>query len=146
MQTTTRSILSAGVLGNVVKAHANSKGKIPSAGGTEEGRTRDTASRRTASPTHYRQSYSVFQPACLPACLPFCACVCPSNLCTCVCAHVCLSVPLPACLSVCLSACLPDCLPGYLSLSTYLPIHLDQYLSACLPVCPSTVITEVLIH
>ena len=32
--------------------------KIPSTGGREEVRTRDTASRRTASPTHYRLSYS----------------------------------------------------------------------------------------
>ena len=32
--------------------------KIPSTGGSEEDRTRDAASRRTASPTHYRLSYS----------------------------------------------------------------------------------------
>ena len=34
------------------------RGKIPSTGGSEEGRTRDAASRRTASPTHYRLSYT----------------------------------------------------------------------------------------
>ena len=33
-------------------------GKIPSTGGSEEIRTRDTASHRTASPIHYRLSYS----------------------------------------------------------------------------------------
>ena len=38
--------------------HVNSKGKIPSTGGLEEGRTPDAASGRTASPTHYRLSYS----------------------------------------------------------------------------------------
>ena len=40
--------------GNGVRTHVNSKGKIPSTGGSEEVRTRDAASRRTASPTHYR--------------------------------------------------------------------------------------------
>ena len=34
------------------------RGKIPSTGGSEEGRTRDAASRRTASPTHYLLSYT----------------------------------------------------------------------------------------
>ena len=34
------------------------RGKIPSTGGSEEGRTRDSASRRTESPTHYRLSKS----------------------------------------------------------------------------------------
>ena len=32
--------------------------KIPSTGGSEEGRTHDAASCRTGSPTHYRLSYS----------------------------------------------------------------------------------------
>ena len=46
------------VLGNGVRTHVNSNGKIPSTGGSEEGRTPDAASRRTASPTHYWLSYS----------------------------------------------------------------------------------------
>ena len=45
------------VMGNEVGTNVNSKGKIPSTGGSEEGRTRDAASRRAASPTHYRLSY-----------------------------------------------------------------------------------------
>ena len=36
----------------------NSKGKIPSTGGSAEGRIREAASLRTASPTHYRLSFS----------------------------------------------------------------------------------------
>ena len=40
-----------------MELETNSKGKIPSTEGSKEGRTRDTASRRTASPTHYRLSY-----------------------------------------------------------------------------------------
>ena len=39
-------------LGNGVRTHVNSKGKIPSTGGSEEGHTRDAAL-RTTSPTHY---------------------------------------------------------------------------------------------
>ena len=46
------------LLGNGVRADVNSKGKIPSTGGSRESRTCDAASRRTASPTHYRLSYS----------------------------------------------------------------------------------------
>ena len=46
------------VLWNGVRTHVNSKGKIPSTGGSEEARTCDAASRRTMSPTHYRLSYS----------------------------------------------------------------------------------------
>ena len=45
-------------LGNGVRTHVNSKGKIPSTGGSEEGRTHDAASRKTASPTHCQLSYS----------------------------------------------------------------------------------------
>ena len=45
-------------LGNAVRTHADSEGKIPSTGGSEEDRTHDTASRRTASPTHNPLSYS----------------------------------------------------------------------------------------
>ena len=41
-----------------VRIHVNSKGKIPSTGSSEENRTRDAASCRTASPKHYRLSYS----------------------------------------------------------------------------------------
>ena len=41
-----------------VRSHVNSQGKIPSSGGSEEDRTHDVASRRTANPTHYRLSYS----------------------------------------------------------------------------------------
>ena len=44
-------------LGNGVRTHVNSKGKIPT-GSSEEDGTRDAASRRTASPIHYRLSYS----------------------------------------------------------------------------------------
>ena len=44
-------------LGNGVRTHVNSKGKIPSTRGSEEGRTRAAASRRTSNPTHYRLSY-----------------------------------------------------------------------------------------
>ena len=44
-------------LGNGVNTHGNSKGKIPSTGGSGEGRTLDTLSRRTTSPTHYGLSY-----------------------------------------------------------------------------------------
>ena len=46
------------VLGNGVRTHVNSKGKIPSTGGSEADRTRDAASRRTTSQTHYRLNYS----------------------------------------------------------------------------------------
>ena len=45
-------------LWNGVRTHVNSKGEIPSTGGSEEGPTRDAASRRTASPTYYWLSYS----------------------------------------------------------------------------------------
>ena len=44
--------------GNGVRTCVISKRKITSTGGSEEGRTRDAASRMTASPTHYRLSYS----------------------------------------------------------------------------------------
>ena len=42
------------VLGNGVRTHVNSKGKIPSTGGQEQDRTRDATSCRTVSPTYYR--------------------------------------------------------------------------------------------
>ena len=44
--------------GNGVRTHVYSKRKIPFIGGSEEGGTRDAASRRTGSPTHYRVNYS----------------------------------------------------------------------------------------
>ena len=44
--------------GNGVRTHVNSKGKMPSTGGSEEGRICDAASQRTVSPRHYRLSYS----------------------------------------------------------------------------------------
>ena len=44
--------------GNGVRIHVNSKGKIPFARNSEEDRTRNTASSRTVSPTHYELSYS----------------------------------------------------------------------------------------
>ena len=44
--------------GNGVRNHVNSKGKIPSTGGSEEVQTHYAASGRTASPTHYQLSYS----------------------------------------------------------------------------------------
>ena len=44
--------------GNGTRNHVNSKGKIPTTGGSEEGWTHDAASHRTASPTHYPLSYS----------------------------------------------------------------------------------------
>ena len=57
-QTRPRFILSSErVLGNGVKNHINSKRKIPSAGGLEEGRTRDAASCRTASWLTDHQSF-----------------------------------------------------------------------------------------
>ena len=45
------------VLGNGVRTHVNSKGII-STGGSKQDRTRNAASRRTASPTHFILSYS----------------------------------------------------------------------------------------
>ena len=45
------------VLGNGTKTHVNSKEKISSTGVSEEDRTSNTASCRTASPAHYRLSY-----------------------------------------------------------------------------------------
>ena len=42
---------------NGVRTHINSKGKIPSTMGFEEGRTHDAASCKTASPPCYRLSY-----------------------------------------------------------------------------------------
>ena len=58
-KTSPRFILSSQrVLGNGVRTRINFKAKIPSTGGSEEGRTGDAASRRTASPTLYRLSYS----------------------------------------------------------------------------------------
>ena len=62
-------------LGNGVRSHANSKGKIPSTRGPEEGGTHDAASRRTASPAHDWLSYSGLkwetQLGCLVHCMPF---------------------------------------------------------------------------
>ena len=46
------------ILGNGVRTHVNSKGKVPCTRGSEEDWTRDTALYRTASPTHYQLSYS----------------------------------------------------------------------------------------
>ena len=46
------------VLGNGVRTHVNSKGKVPSTRRSEEARTYATASHTTASPTHYQLSYS----------------------------------------------------------------------------------------
>ena len=58
-QTSPRCMLSSErVLENGVRTHVNSKGKISSPGGSDEGQIRDSASSRTASPTHYRLSYS----------------------------------------------------------------------------------------
>ena len=48
-------------LGNGVRTHVNSKGKMPSSGkkfSSEEDRTHGAASSRTASPTHYKLSTS----------------------------------------------------------------------------------------
>ena len=45
-------------MGNGVRNHVNSKGKIPSTRRSEKGRTCDAALRRTANPIHYRLSYS----------------------------------------------------------------------------------------
>ena len=47
-----------------VRIHAKSKGKIPSARGSEEGWTCDAASRRTVSPTLYRQLFEPLIPLC----------------------------------------------------------------------------------
>ena len=58
-QTRLRFILSSEiVLGNGVRTHVNSKGRISSTGASEEGRTSDAVPRITASQTHYRLSYS----------------------------------------------------------------------------------------
>ena len=46
------------IWGNGVRTHVNSKGKLPSTRGSEEGPTCDAAPHRTANPTHYRLSYS----------------------------------------------------------------------------------------
>ena len=46
------------VLENGVRTHVNSKGKIPSTRGLEEGPTCDAALHKTESPTHYQLSYS----------------------------------------------------------------------------------------
>ena len=43
---------------NGVRAHVNSKVETASPEGSEEGRTHDAASRRTASPRQYQLSYS----------------------------------------------------------------------------------------
>ena len=51
------------VLGNGVRIHVNSKGKISCTGGSEGGQTHDAASDRTASPTHYQ--LSCFSPSCM---------------------------------------------------------------------------------
>ena len=45
-------------LGNGVRIHVNSKGKITSTKCSEEDWTYETASGRTGSPTHYQPSYS----------------------------------------------------------------------------------------
>ena len=54
-------LLSERVLGEWVRTHVNSKGKIPSTGkkkiSSEEDRTHDAASSRTVSPTHYQLRY-----------------------------------------------------------------------------------------
>ena len=59
-QTRLRFILSSErVFGNGVRTHVNSKGKIPATGkkiSSEEDQTHDTASRTTASPTHYQRA------------------------------------------------------------------------------------------
>ena len=44
--------------GNGVRTQVNSKVKITSTGNSEEDLTHDAVSRRKASPTHYRLSYS----------------------------------------------------------------------------------------
>ena len=44
--------------GNGVRTHVNSKGKIPFTRSTGEHRTHDAGSRKTASLTHHRLSYS----------------------------------------------------------------------------------------
>ena len=69
-QTRPRFILSSErVLGNGVRTHVNSEGKLHSAGGSEEGRTCDAASRRTESPTHYRRPLTIYDTDTLPVCL-----------------------------------------------------------------------------
>ena len=59
------------VLENGVRTHVNSKGKIPSTGGSQEDRTCVTASRRTASPTHYQLSYDGPHPLFIFAAISF---------------------------------------------------------------------------
>ena len=43
--------------GSEVRTHVNSKGTIPSTGGSEKGWKCEAASRRTANPTHHQPSY-----------------------------------------------------------------------------------------
>ena len=58
-QTRSQFILSSErLLGNEVRTHGNSKGKIPSTRGSEEGWNCDAASCRTVSPKRYWLSYS----------------------------------------------------------------------------------------
>ena len=59
-QTRPRFILSneRGFSRNGVRTHVNAKGKIPSTRGSEDGETRNSASHRTASLTHYPPSHS----------------------------------------------------------------------------------------
>ena len=56
--------------GNGVRTHVNSKGKIPSTRGSEEGRTHDAASGKTVSLTHYQLSCSPPPPPQPPDLLP----------------------------------------------------------------------------
>ena len=58
VQTRPQFMLSSNGIGNGVRPHVNSKGKVPSTKGSEEGLPHDAASRSTASPTHYSLSYS----------------------------------------------------------------------------------------
>ena len=81
--------------GNGVRNYVNSKGPIPSTGGSEEVGTRDAASRRTANATLLTE---LFQPPLLT--FHFFKYV---NVC-CVCVYACVGMPC-VCITMCLYVC-----------------------------------------
>ena len=62
-------------LGNGVRAHVNSKGKIPSTRSSED-QTHETASHRAASPTHYDKAGFTQVSLFLSLCTYYCSSVC----------------------------------------------------------------------
>ena len=87
--------------GGVVRTYVNSKGKIRSTGGSEEGRTCEAASRMTASSTRNRLSYlSLSQVVCV------CVCVCVCVLFSLVLRRQSLSVCVPRQSILCIILCI----------------------------------------